>query len=332
VRYVLEGDVTRDAAGNAVNLRVIDALAGAQVWSERAVLQASDVAVDSSPAVRGLTTRLRNAMSGIEGRRVLATPTAQLTARELVLRAFETGGMDGSREGLTAALKLIDDALRLEPDLVPALVLRAAVINNLTDVDPQLDRVQSTREQDELTARAVRLDAEDPSAWNWRSMALTYLDRWDAALEANAAAIKLDPYESRWRTFRAQLFVQTGRPAEALMVIDELLALNPQSSGGVAGTACGAHMMMGDFEKAIAMCERSSGFANGWYANLMLAAAYANRGDMDKAAAAKANVLRVVPALTIAELRAKDPSSAQAKALAEKYLYAGLRKVGFPEN
>jgi hypothetical protein len=53
---------------------------------------------------------------------------------------------------------------------------------------------------------------------------------------------------------------------------------------------------------------------------------------MDKAAAAKANVLRVVPALTIAELRAKDPSSAQAKALAEKYLYAGLRKVGFPEN
>lgn len=132
VRYMLEGDVSRDAGNNSVNLRVIDAIVGGQLWSERNVFQDGDVAAESSRAMRDLTGRLRNAMAGIEGRRVLATPTSQLTARELVLRAFETGGKDGSRNGLTEALKLVDEALRIEPDLVPALVLRAAVTNNLT--------------------------------------------------------------------------------------------------------------------------------------------------------------------------------------------------------
>jgi predicted Zn-dependent protease len=145
-------------------------------------------------------------------------------------------------------------------------------------------------------------------------------------------AIRLDPYESRWRMFHAGILVQAGRPAQALSVIDETLALNPHSAGGVAGTACNAHLLLGQLDQAIAMCERSSGYSNSWFLSLFLAAAYANRGEMDKAAAAKANVLRTVPGLTIAELRAKDPSSAEAMALTEKYLYAGLRKVGFPEK
>ena len=332
VRYALEGDLTRDSGNNSIFLRVIDTASGSQLWSEHNVFQDSAVAIESAAAVRNLTTRLRNAMAGIEGRRVLATPTAKLSARELVLRAFETGGKDPSRNGLVEAKKLVDEALRIDPDLVPALVLRAALVNNQTDVDPQLDRERATREQEELTARAVRLDAEDPAAWNWRGVALMYLGRWDAALEANANATKLEPYETRWRMFRADILLHAGRPADALIAIDELLRLNPSSTTRVAEVACNAHMLMGHFDEAITLCERGSGVANSWAVNLVLAAAYAERGDLEKAAAAKANVLRIVPTLTIAELRAKDPSSAQSKALTEQYLYAGLRKAGFPEK
>ena len=97
-------------------------------------------------------------------------------------------------------------------------------------------------------------------------------------------------------------------------------------------SACEVHLLMGQAEQAIATCEKASGLSNNWYIHVDLAAAYANQGNMTKAAASKAEVLRTVPDLTIAQLRAKNPHSPEAAKLADKYLYEGLRKAGFPEQ
>ena len=64
----------------------------------------------------------------------------------------------------------------------------------------------------------------------------------------------------------------------------------------------------------------------------MLAAAYANRGDMAKAAAAKAEALRFSPGFTIALAKQQHGNSPEYVSLAEKYPYGGLRKAGFPEQ
>jgi len=90
--------------------------------------------------------------------------------------------------------------------------------------------------------------------------------------------------------------------------------------------------MSGRAEQAIATCEMASGQINHWEIHLLLAAAYANNGEQAKAAAAHAEVLRVVPSFTIAELRAKHPMSSAALGMAETHLYEGLRKAGFPER
>ncbi len=197
VRYVLEGDAVRGSAGITVNLRLVDTSTAGQVWAEQDTLQNADVASDESAPLRHLSGNLRDALVRTEGRRVTAMPLSSLSARELVLRAFELGGTERSVAGLAAAGKLVDEALRLEPDLVPALVLRAAIFNDQGHMGPHLDREYVAREQDQLTTRAVRLDSNDPAAWNWRGVALANLGRWDAALDANALAIKLDPYELR---------------------------------------------------------------------------------------------------------------------------------------
>ncbi len=331
VRYVLEGDVLRAAAEYVVNLRLVDAATGGQVWSERDTLHDADVAAESSASLRNLSARLRSVVAGAEGQRVADLPLSSLSARELVLRAFELGGKDGSRAGLAEAGKLVDEALRREPDLVPALVLRAAILNNQGGVDPELGRDRVVREQDELTARAVRLDDTNPAAWNWRGIALEDLGRWDAALDANALAIKLDPYESRWRMFRANIMVQAARPAEALTVIDQTLALDPPNVGSLMGTACEAYMLIGQMERAITTCEKASALTSAFTIPMILAAAYANQGDMAKATAAKAQALRIVPNLTIASARQLSNNPEYVK-LAESNLYGGLRKAGFPEK
>ena len=97
--------------------------------------------------------------------------------------------------------------------------------------------------------------------------------------------------------------------------------------------ACETQVWAGQTEQAIATCEKASGRDNHWGIYLSLAAAYANHGEMAKAAAAKAEVLRTVPGLTIAQLRAKRGSdSPESLDLAKKYWYEGLRKAGVPEN
>jgi len=276
---------------------------------------------------------LRIALVGAEIRRVVALPLSALGARELVLRAFAISDKDQSLAGTIRARELIDEALRRDPNLEPALVARAWVADFENGVDPHPDHDRFGREMDEFTSRAISLDPSDPTAWKWRAAALISLGRWDAALEANAMAIKLDPDDPNHYVGRAWLMNLTGRPDEALTLIDRALAMHPNNIGWTLRTACEAHLLSGQAEEAIATCEKAMGTNPYWYIHLFLAAAYANHGDVSKAAATAAYVLRTVPNYTISQMRAKPYSdNPEYIKLADKFLYTGLRTAGIPDN
>ena len=125
----------------------------------------------------------------------------------------------------------------------------------------------------------------------------------------------------------------TGQPDEALKFIDRALAMNPFDMAYALRVACHVYLVSGQAERAIATCEKSSGTSTYWFTYVLLAAAYANNGDMEKARATKAEILRIVPGYTIAQLRAKRYSDhPEYKRTAEKYWYGGLRKAGIPEQ
>ena len=129
----------RGGGANTVNLRLVETATRAQVWAGRTTLQDTDIASESSVALRGVTNSLLNALITAEEQRVKTQPISALGASELVLRAFALGGEDPSLFGLRGAGKLVDEALLLQPDLVTALVLRAALLNNENEVDPNAD-------------------------------------------------------------------------------------------------------------------------------------------------------------------------------------------------
>lgn len=109
--------------------------------------------------------------------------------------------------------------------------------------------------------------------------------------------------------------------------------MSPIDLGNTFRVACEAHLLAGQAEQPIAMCEKARGSETYWWTNVFLAAAYANNGEVAKAAGAKAEVLRIVPGYTISQLRAKRYSDhPEYQRLAEKYWYEGLRKAGIPEK
>ena len=333
VRYMLEGDVLHGGDGNTVNLRLVDTATGGQVWSERDTLQDSDVSTESSVSLYNLSYRLRSALISAEIQRVLTLPLSALSARELVLRANAILDKNPSLTGVVEARKLVDEALRREPDLEPAFIARAWIADYENDVDPNPDHDRIVRKFDESTGRAISLDPSDPVAWQMRSFALIYLGRWDAALEASATQMKIDPNDPDSYVARAWVMNMTGRPGEAVKLAERALAMNTPTIGWTLRIACEAHLLAGQAPQAIATCEKATGTSIYWFTYLSLAAAYANNGDMDKATAAKAEFLRTVPGYTISQLRAKRYSDhPEYVKLADKYLYAGLRKAGIPEN
>ncbi len=334
VRYRVEGDVQSTPSGAGVNLRLIELSSASQVWATRFDLPPLDGSFEAKRKLRRLTGLLGHALDRSERRRVLALPLDRLTAMELVLRGKAVWEESASLKNTLAAQELYAAALRLDPNLVPALVENTMNWDAMMDVDPRADRAHAVREMDKLSARAVALDPADAWAWDARATALMDEKHWDAAVAAVDKVIAIDPLWQRPYGFKATLKNLTGRPAEALPLVDYAVSIDPENAGWPLRVACQAHMLLGQYEKAIANCEKAAGSEpTDWWTAMILAASYAQLGEMKKAVAAKDLALRSVPEYSIARLQATMVSDVPAYLkMAETTWYAGLRKAGLPEK
>lgn len=275
---------------------------------------------------RRVTASLRSAIADAEDRRAAAYAGPARNGMELVARAHNAPSAQ-------EAAKLIDEALQREPNLVPALNERAGYLWVELERDPRADRDRIVRTMDELSGRAVGIDYDHAQAWSTRAIALAFNGRLAQALAANERAWRLDPNVKDTIVLRAWLMILGGRPDEALALLDDARTLFPGEGALQVRLACIAYVHLGRYDDAIAQCERSAGISRWWADHSLLAAAYAQKGESEKAAAARAEMDRLVPGLTIAALRSRRYSEESGYLeRAERHVYAGLRKAGVPEQ
>ena len=183
--------------------------------------------------------------------------------------------------------------------------------------------------------RQRRPSADDPRAWQMRSYALLQQGQWEGALDANAEALRIDPYRNDVVANQGWLLLLTGRPAEAVRFLDRSIALDPRSTRVYDNLQlqCSAYINLGQYDDAIAACEKALTFEENWLKYLFLLGALAQKGDMAKAEVAKRQLLKLEPEVSIARLKAAriwtNPLFQQQR---EVTLYAGLRKMGIPER
>ena len=336
VGYVLEGDVRSSADGVIGEMHLTRIATGEQVWSGAASVKATDIRDDQMKKLRETAADIHASLQSSEVRRVLSQPSSDTTAMDYVLRgrSESQGGAAGTLQRTREAQRLYEVALRRDPNLVPALVGLAYEMSSEIDSDPQVDYARTLRRWEELSALAVKLNPSHPDVWAVRSGVLSYLGQGNAALEAAERAVRLDPYSAGALLSLGWILTNAvGRPADALARLEPFFQANP-GGFGLLRTACEAHLLLGQYDQAIARCERAKGLRSEyWWVDLFLAAAYANRGDMVKAKAAIDEVRRLVPGYSMARLKANrysmDPEFVR---LAEATFHSGLRKAGLPEE
>jgi adenylate cyclase len=333
VRYLIEGDVHIEGDTVSVTAKLLDTDTAELLWSDQFNVGRSQWVADPGGASWPFTVRMQAALSTAESRRVAHEPMGSASAMDLVVRGTLVD--DGSLKGTLEARKLYDEALRLDPHLTIALAARAFNSWTLSKLDPNADRTRLAQEMDEFARRAVASDRADAIAWVARAWALQMQWRWDAALEATAEAIRIEPHSFLPLHTRAWILSMTGRADEAVVLLDKAIALEPRaaSSPDLRHNQCYALLLLGQFDKAIAPCEQSVAVGDDWWPNMFLTAAYAQTGDRAKAAVSKAELLRRRPGFSIAQFNAlglsDNPVFLQQN---ETNFIPGLRKAGIPEK
>ena len=333
VRYLAEGEMQQDKDATRIGLRLVDGATGEQIWSESVALNETAAPAERWRGLHAIAWHLSRALITTELRRVAAQPPDESSPLHCVLRALALERTEADTLKVARELEeLLEEALRRDPNFVPALMRLTYVLSQQIDYDVHVDRDRLVRRMADLTGKAVRLNDSQPATWVLRSQALMFMGQWNASLEASARGIRLEPYSSGLMLHHAALTTLGGRPAEAMTLVEQAIVLDPQVHAmSFVGEA---HLLLGEYEAAVASCEKARGLSNGnLMVELFLAAAYAHLGDAGNAAVARDEVLRAIPEYTIAVHRSKRYSAnPEYIRLVEEHLYTGMRRAGFAED
>ena len=332
VRYLVFGRVERRNNKLDVDVQLIDAAKGVSAWNS--YVESNEGAnVESDIALR-IVVLLRDAVYDAETKRLLSSGASPTTPMEY--KIFGDTATDPRFVTLAserAARRYYEEAAKLDPNFVPALISVGYTLLTELDLNSAVDRDAVLQQVDELSKRIVAKDAASAPGWQFRSAVLARQWRWDAALDASDTALALDPGRAYGFSHRANLMILLGRPSDALPLVDKALTLADQRFGFALLQRCRAQMALGNYQAAITACQKSISREDWWMPHAYLAAAYALVGDDANARSEKAALVRVYPDISIARIAAIRYSNVpQFLRQVEDHLYRGLRKAGIADS
>jgi TolB-like protein len=319
VRYVVEGSVRRAGPRLRVTVQLIDGVSGAQLWAERYDRDIEDVFAVQEEIARTIATTLegRVAASGIAAAK--RKPTKELAAYDLFLRGRERDAYFD----LAGAEAFYAQATKLDPGYVHAHAQRAMALTVLywLDGDPEMLR------QGEIAARtAIALDEQDGMSHEAMGYLLLHQRQFELAGIHFKRGVSLNPNDIYIAADYANWLARTGRPAEALEILEDTMRRDPFSPTWIWDMRSTALFQLGRYEE-VAQALHSMSTLHPWHF-AYLAAAYAHVDKMTEARRELAALLEAKPGATIARIRA-------AEAYAREELFAplasGLRKAGLKE-
>jgi TolB-like protein/class 3 adenylate cyclase len=285
VRYVLEGSVRKGGNRVRITAQLIEALSDAHLWADRFDGSLEDVFELQDKVAISVAGAIEPALQAAEIRRLAQSPTNDLTAYDLYLRALKcTQAWD--RQRTIEGLGLLEQAITRDPGFGTALSLAALChlmqhLNGWTE-EPETSRLAGL----DLARTTLRAGAEDPCAIIRAAYVLGYFgEDIGIALALADRALEMNPSFAIGWYYSAYLRLWAGLPDLAIEHLATAVRLSPHDMAARALFATGlAYFMAGQFEEARAKLLSSMQEFPGWAPNYrFLAACCAQMGRMDEA-------------------------------------------------
>jgi adenylate cyclase len=332
-RYILEGSVRRSGERVRITAQLIDAMTGAHRWAERYDRELRDVFAVQDEVARAIVTVIAAHVNRAERERALLKPPAAWQAYEYYLRGAEAFFLHTSgptKASLYEARRLLEQSLAIDPDYARAYVMmsRTHLSAYIDPIDRDWVNPLALDRALELAETAVHLDSRLPPAHAQLGYVLLWKRQHDIAIAGFRRAFALNPnfIDNRF----AMVLSCAGEHERAIEILEANMHLDPfpildYSSGFMAH----ANYLLKRYEEAVRLLrECTSRLPNLQWPHYLLASAYAQLRQPEKARKEAAEVLRINPDFTIERFRRlvvfKNPKD-------DEHLIVGLRKAGLPE-
>jgi adenylate cyclase len=337
VRYVMEGSVRRSGSQVRVNAQFIDAETDAHLWAERFDRDTGDLFALQNEITSRIAVALNLELLSAEA----ARPTERPDVLDYILRGRAAWNKPPSRERDAEVISLYEHALALDPRSVDAQSwlageLAGHVMNGLSD-SPAAD----IKRAEGLAAQALATSPRSPLAHLAKGQVLRAQRRFEEAVPEYETVLASNRNSPFALAALGECKLWTGSFDEAILLQEQAIRLSPRDPiiGAFYLRIGEAHLLRSRTDEAIPWLEKARS-ANPGIAGYHAwpAAAYALKGDTERAAAELAEARRLKSDgrfSSIASLKAGGVFGGlktQVRALFEATYFAGLRLAGMPEE
>jgi len=332
VRYVLEGSVRHSGVRVRVSAQLIEAATGAHLWAENFDGTSEDIFDFQDEITVGVIGLIEPEIRRAEIERARRKRPDSLGAWDLYIQALPLV-YSANVPGYSDAIALLDRAIALDPDYVPALALASWAHEKRKTFNGKAPAgVDDVAISLALAHRALELDPDDPlvlALLGW--LRIWFLEDYSGLALCKRAA-SLNPNNLLVLDFASCAHLKAGELEDVIASASRALQLGPGSPDKYVCLThiAQAHLNLGRLDEAVAWAHRAIE-ANGdyVYGHMTLACANALLGRQTAARAALDRVLAIRPEMTIAQCNATPPTR-----YPERWAICidGLRKAGMPER
>jgi adenylate cyclase len=230
VRYVLEGSVRKTNASVRITAQLVAADTGGQLWAEHFDKPIAELGEGQDDIVARIASALDVRMVNVESARRARAESGTPAAFDLILRARSILLEPVSEDRDYIALGLLLQALRVDPNSVPAMTGVAALLAGRFNSANNFLRVRMMKHVTELVAAAERRSPGSPDVLVAKFVLLQRDRRDTEALEIYRRLLGVD-------SSATGMILQIGlrccwiyNPA-AIPLLQKTIQLNPRSSG-----------------------------------------------------------------------------------------------------
>ena len=335
VKYVLEGSARKTADRVRINVQLVDASTGNQVWTQRYDRQLHDIFALQDEIVQSLVATLHLQLTVLQRGWFLPQRTKNLEAYDYFLRGFESL-LSPTPDGLAKGRKMFEKSVELDPGYADAYGALAVsyFLGSIWqfDTDPGvLDRAA------ESVDKAIALDDSEADAYSVRGWIEGIKGQHDRAVADGKRAVSLDPNSAYgWLALAdindAECVFPAGimppdwgasKPEEVLAYAQKAIRLDPRHPEKYSMPEGVAYNGMGRYAEAVEALKRSE--QNNPWVHVNLVYAYSELGREQDARAEAAEVLHISPGFSLEEVE-RMPGNWHGT-LGQRYL-SDLRKSG----
>jgi DNA-binding winged helix-turn-helix (wHTH) protein/TolB-like protein len=337
VRYILEGSVQRLNELMRLNLRLVDADTGAELWSEIMDGDRSDLAALQLRVAGSVAWTLHLEMMAAEAQRSLKLRPDNPAAQDLVWQGYAAMERRTPRD-LESARGLLQRAVALDAGNAFAWSgLAQTYANDLASRwlhHRGASADEWLRRGHEAADKALAIDPDNLYALAAQSRLWLYGGQpaQSLAMAQRVVAINRN-YAPGWFVISCSLMT-LGQPNEAIAagLRANALTLRDGRASGILTVIAAAHFYAGRDTEALAWARRSLAAKPGYaISHAYVAAASASLGDMATARSAIAEFKRLQPDYSISTFRAEQHGNNADFLRQRDRLYRNLLKAGLAE-